>query len=222
MCLRGRDKHQHSTKSSRPSASPTPVERKRRRRRKNIPGPSAEHGRSRYAASKLDTSRIWTRVLAAIEHKWTLAEHPAHNVREDIRDIKLGPRGLWQPPAPVSLLLSVVFQNAVSLSVRVHRIVVVLLSGSFVYVARSMITAFTDDERTGRSRATRSKCWCYRSPLLKHENKHGLRTTLKPSSYHALPSDASGRELTTEQLKDRTAGEVPLAEDQKRKSRRKS
>ena len=156
-------KHQHSTKSSRAGeASPTPVEEETTTTTKeHLLDPALNTDEVRDAAKQVGHITDMDAYLAAIEHKMdVLAEHPAHNVREDIRDIKLGPRGAFVTSRP-QFFLSSSFGRLFSerreylfLFACTESLLFFSLSGSFVYVARSMIfRAFTDDERTGRSLA---------------------------------------------------------------------
>ena len=119
-------KHQHSTKSSRAGeASSTPVEEETTTTTKeHLLDPALNTDEVRDAAKQVGHITDMDAYLAAIEHKMdVLAEHPAHNVREDIRDIKLGPRGAFVtsrgPPCwrffspPLSVVF---FQNDASVS----------------------------------------------------------------------------------------------------------
>ena len=84
------------------------------------PDPALNTDEVRDAAKQVGHITDMDAYLAAIEHKMdVLAEHPAHNVREDIRDIKLGPRGLFVTSRPqffLSSLRSSFFQNDASIS----------------------------------------------------------------------------------------------------------
>ena len=128
-------KHQHSKTKSAGEASPTAVEMEETTTTKeHLLDPALNTDEVRDAAKQVGHITDMDAYLAAIEHKMdVLAEHPAHNVREDIRDIKLGPRGAFVtsrgPPRwrffspPLSVVF---FQNdlRVSLSVRAHGIIV--------------------------------------------------------------------------------------------------
>ena len=119
--------HQHSTQKLSPAgeASPTPSEEETTTTTKaHLLDPALNTDEVRDAAKQVGHIADMDAYLAAIEHKMdVLAEHPAHNVREDIRDIKLGPRGAFVtsrgPPCwrffspPLSVVF---FQNDASIS----------------------------------------------------------------------------------------------------------
>lgn len=151
-------KHQHSTLKSRSAgeASPTAVEMEETTTtlKEHLLDPALNTDEVRDAAKQVGHIADMDAYLAAIEHKMdVLAEHPAHNVREDIRDIKLGPRGAFVTSRP-QFFLSSSFGRLFSerreylfLFACTESLLFFFLSGSFVYVARSMIfRAFTDDD----------------------------------------------------------------------------
>ena len=89
--------HQHSTQKSSPAgeAAPTPGEEETTTTKEHLLDPALNTDEVRDAAKQVGHIADMDAYLAAIEHKMdVLAEHPAHNVRLNIRDIKLGPRGL--------------------------------------------------------------------------------------------------------------------------------
>ena len=164
-------KHQHSTLKRRSAgeASPTAVEMEETTTtlKEHLLDPALNTDEVRDAANKVGHITDMDAYLAAIEHKMdVLAEHPAHNVRftSSSERYKIGTAGGFRvlPGPPVlAFFLSSSFGRLFSerreylfLFACTESLLFFFLSGSFVYVARSMIfRAFTDDERTGRSLA---------------------------------------------------------------------
>ena len=149
-------KHQHSTQKSSPAgeASPTPVEEETTTTKEHLLDPALNTDEVRDAAKQVGHIADMDAYLAAIEHKMdVLAEHPAHNVREDIRDIKLGPRGAFVTSRP-QFFLSSSFGRLFSerreclfLFACTGLSFFVFYPSFVVYVVRSMIfRAFTDDD----------------------------------------------------------------------------
>ena len=150
-------KHQHSTLRRRRAgeASPTAVEMEETTTtlKEHLLDPALNTDEVRDAANKVGHITDMDAYLAAIEHKMdVLAEHPAHNVREDIRDIKLGPRGAFVTSRP-QFFLSSSFGRLFSerreclfLFACTGLSFFVFYPSFVVYVVRSMIfRAFTDD-----------------------------------------------------------------------------
>jgi hypothetical protein len=148
-------KHQHSKTKSAGEASPTAVEMEETTTTKeHLLDPALNTDEVRDAAKQVGHITDMDAYLAAIEHKMdVLAEHPAHNVREDIRDIKLGPRGAFVTSRP-QFFLSSSFGRLFSerreclfLFACTGLSFFVFYPSFVVYVVRSMIfRAFTDDD----------------------------------------------------------------------------